>query len=229
MYYEEVEKYFIRKRERAASLAPIDWPIVKSWEERGIPLEVVFKGIDNAFARFREKSSSEDDTIRSLAYCQYDVESCWQAYQERVLGKPPQEFPKDASQRAEREKILDHLDALMARLAQSSEISDYRQISEALNQTLSALRSLRSQLEVSGAAFKPTEIYSQLKGLEEELVSAIERTLPLPQAAQLFVRAEQKLAGYKEDMSPQVYTETLRTVFRKELKALFPLLPFDLF
>jgi hypothetical protein len=229
MYYEEIEKYFIQKRERAASLAPIDWPMVRSWEERGIPLEVVFKGIDNAFARFQEKHSSEENTIRFLAYCQYEVENCWQTYQEMVLGKPIQELQKDKNPQAEQEKIFRYLDNLIESLTPSSTEPECQQISEPFHQTMNSLRSLRSDLEISSQPFNPPRIRNQLKKLEEDLISTIEKTLSVTQREQLSTKAERKLARYKEDMSESVYQETFRTVFRKELRELFSLPVFDLF
>lgn len=228
-YYEEIERYFIQKRKRAANLAPIDWPVVKSWEERGIPLEVVFKGIDTAFARFQEKNNSEEDTIRLLEYCKYDVENCWQTYQEMVLGKPIQELSKSEFQYGEHEKLLNHLDHLIIQLSQSLERQEYQQISEAIKDALSALYVLHSQLKASFPGFDSTEIRHQLKDLEEGLVSAIEKTLSATQVAHLSTQVEQKLTRYKGEMTASVYTQTLRVLFRKELKILYAIPAFDLF
>ncbi len=229
MYLEEIEKYFIQKRERAASLAPIDWPIVKSWEERGIPLEVVFKGIDTAFARFKEKKDSEEEVIRSLAYCQYDVENCWQTYQEMVLGKPESELQKAKPLQTEHEKLLQHLNKLITQLSQFLEMPAYQQIFEALQQTMSSLNSLRSQVEEMPSTFDPAQVHGWLKELEEKLILAIKKTLPVTQIERLSVQAEQKLVHYKENMSPHIYQETLQAVIHKELRDLFSLPTFDFF
>jgi hypothetical protein len=229
MYLEEVEKYFIQKRERAASLSPIDWPIVKSWEERGIPLEVVFKGIDTAFARFREKKDSEEEVIRSLAYCQYDVENCWQTYQEMVLGKPISESQKARPLQTEQEKIRQHLNKLITQLTELSEMPAYQQISEALHQTIFALDSLRSQIQKASLTFDSAQVHGQLKELEEQLILTIRKTLPDTQIEHLFMQAEQKLVRYKEDMNSHIYQETLQAVIHRELRDLFSLPAFDFF
>jgi hypothetical protein len=139
-------------------------------------------------------------------------------------GKPPPYIPPDP--KVEHKKVLDHLDELIVHFQQSPE---HKQISEALNQAISSLQLLRSQLEASSSAFDSAKVRSRLKELEEELISAIEKTLSATQAEGLLDQARKKLARYREGMTSQVYEETLRTVFRKELEILFGIPAFDLF
>ena len=50
-YFTEIEQFFQSKREVFTLLSTLDWIIVETWKEQGVPLEVVLKGIDRAFSR----------------------------------------------------------------------------------------------------------------------------------------------------------------------------------
>ena len=63
-YFTEIEEYFQTKREVFTRLSTLDWVLVESWKDQGIPLDCVFKGIDRAFSRSNAKRK-----IGSLAYC----------------------------------------------------------------------------------------------------------------------------------------------------------------
>ena len=63
-YFTEIEEYFQTKREVFTRLNTLDWVLVESWKDQGVPLDCVFKGIDRAFSRPNAKRK-----IGSLAYC----------------------------------------------------------------------------------------------------------------------------------------------------------------
>jgi hypothetical protein len=63
-YFTEIEEYFQTKREVFTRLSSLDWVLVESWKDQGIPLDCVFKGIDRAFSKPNAKRK-----IGSLAYC----------------------------------------------------------------------------------------------------------------------------------------------------------------
>src|SRR5437016_285889 len=63
-YFTEIEEYFQTKREVFTRLSTLDWVLVETWKEQGVPLDCVFKGIDRAFSRPDAKRK-----IGSLAYC----------------------------------------------------------------------------------------------------------------------------------------------------------------
>src|SRR5262249_53155335 len=44
-YFTEIEEYFQTKREVFTRLNTLDWILIESWKEQGVPLDCVFKGI----------------------------------------------------------------------------------------------------------------------------------------------------------------------------------------
>ena len=72
-YFTEVEEHF--QRARASSLfllSPLDWALIESWKNSGIPLEAVLRGIDSAFDKWRTRKHKTQQ-VNSLAFCSQAV------------------------------------------------------------------------------------------------------------------------------------------------------------
>jgi chromosome segregation ATPase len=68
-YFTEVEERFQQARGTALFLmSPLDWALVETWKDQGIPLAAVLKGIDEAFDKWRQKKSKTHQ-VNSIAYC----------------------------------------------------------------------------------------------------------------------------------------------------------------
>src|SRR4029077_1142972 len=51
-YFTEIEEHFQRARGTSLFLlSPLDWALVESWKNSGVPLEAVLRGIDAAFEK----------------------------------------------------------------------------------------------------------------------------------------------------------------------------------
>lgn len=65
-YFTEVEDHFQRVRgTQLFRLSPLDWALLETWKNEGIPLEAVLRGIEVAFSKKRSKFQK----VNSLAYC----------------------------------------------------------------------------------------------------------------------------------------------------------------
>ena len=68
-YFTEVEEQFQRARGTGLFLlSPLDWALIDSWKNAGIPLEAVLRGIQNAFDQWRTKKN-KTQMVNSLTYC----------------------------------------------------------------------------------------------------------------------------------------------------------------
>jgi hypothetical protein len=68
-YFTEIEEHFQRARATGLFLlSPLDWALIESWKNSGIPLESVLKGIDDAFEKWRARKVKRR-LVNSLAYC----------------------------------------------------------------------------------------------------------------------------------------------------------------
>jgi predicted RNase H-like nuclease (RuvC/YqgF family) len=78
-YFTEVEEHFQKARGTGLFLmSPLDWALVETWKNAGVPLEAVLRGIDVAFEKWRGKKNKLQ-MVNSVAYCTQAVLSEAQA------------------------------------------------------------------------------------------------------------------------------------------------------
>jgi hypothetical protein len=72
-YFTEVEEHFQKARGTSLFLmSPLDWALVETWKNAGVPLEAVLRGIDAAFEKWRA-GKSRIQMVNSVAYCSQAV------------------------------------------------------------------------------------------------------------------------------------------------------------
>jgi hypothetical protein len=68
-YFTEIEEHFQRARGTSLFLlSPLDWALIETWKNAGVPLEAVLRGIDAAFEKWRSRKS-KTQKVNSLAFC----------------------------------------------------------------------------------------------------------------------------------------------------------------
>jgi hypothetical protein len=68
-YYTEIEEHFQRARGTSLFLlSSLDWALIETWNESGVPLEAVLRGIDAAFEKWRSRKV-KTRMVNSLAFC----------------------------------------------------------------------------------------------------------------------------------------------------------------
>jgi hypothetical protein len=72
-YFTEVEERFQKARGTGLFLmSPLDWALVETWKNAGVPLEAALRGIDAAFEKWRGKKK-RGQNVNSVAYCSQAV------------------------------------------------------------------------------------------------------------------------------------------------------------
>lgn len=68
-YFTEIEEHFQRARGTGLFLmSPLDWALIESWKDSGVPMEAVLQGIDSAFEKWRSRKIKRR-VVNSVAYC----------------------------------------------------------------------------------------------------------------------------------------------------------------
>jgi hypothetical protein len=83
-YFTEIEDAFIRRRGKHLLLSPMDWALIESWKETGVPLHVALRGIEKAFDSYESKPRKR--SVKSLMYCQEEVEAQFAEWVESQTG-----------------------------------------------------------------------------------------------------------------------------------------------
>ena len=87
-YFTEIEEYFWQKRGAHILVSTLDWAVIETWQQQGVPLEAVLKGIDRAFERWSRRAGRRG-RIKSLLYCLDAVSDVFEEMREAAAGRPP--------------------------------------------------------------------------------------------------------------------------------------------
>src|SRR6201990_2635285 len=75
-YFTEIEERFQQRRGSLLMLSTLDWALIETWREAGIPVGVVLGGSDNAFDKHDAKtlrSPVRTRKINGLAWCAQSI------------------------------------------------------------------------------------------------------------------------------------------------------------
>jgi hypothetical protein len=92
-YFTEVEEHFQKVRGTSLFLlTPLDWALLESWKNSGVPLEAVLRGIDVAFEKWRARKS-KTQMVNGLGFCAQAVLKEAETAAATAAGAPPAEPP----------------------------------------------------------------------------------------------------------------------------------------
>lgn len=194
-YFTEIEERFQQRRGSILLLSTLDWALIETWREAGIPLEAVLRGIDAAFDRYdARKARSHIRRINGLAWCAQEVMTAAEDMREAMTGAArPQ--PDAAKAGLEEERIAVHLERTAHKL-QSARLPDLA--ARTALETAERLRTL--SISVRATAPNLEELERSLTALEEKLLSAVMATTAEEDLLALRAESEQELAPYRRRM-----------------------------
>ena len=86
-YFTEIEDRYLHRRGGGLLLSTLDWALIETWKDAGIPLDAVLRGIDESFDSYDAKPlRAKTKKVNSLAYCAQEVLSAAQEIQEAAVG-----------------------------------------------------------------------------------------------------------------------------------------------
>ncbi|MEO6981500.1 MAG: hypothetical protein ABI072_00105 [Edaphobacter sp.] len=88
-YFTEIEERFQQRRGSLLMLSTLDWALIETWREAGIPLEAVLRGIDSAFDKHDAKALRTVGRVRKvngLAWCAQSVIEAVELAMEASVG-----------------------------------------------------------------------------------------------------------------------------------------------
>jgi hypothetical protein len=200
-YFTETEERFLRRRGGGLLLSTLDWALIETWKDAGIPLEAVLRGIDSAFDRYDERPS-KTKRVNSLAYCSQEVLAAAEDMKEAAVGTSAAEpATKQARQGFEPEAVVQFLrrsaDTLeAAKLAQGSGISAQGAALEAAK----TLRRLAEEIETKPQS-RLEDLERRLTVLEEKLFAVLLASTPDEEIVTVRAEADRDLAPYRRKMS----------------------------
>src|SRR5262245_46095994 len=83
-YFTEIEDAFVRRRGKHLFLSPMDWALMETWKQQGIPLHIVLRGVEKSFDSYEARPRKR--SVKSLLYCQEEVEAQYAEWVEAHVG-----------------------------------------------------------------------------------------------------------------------------------------------
>jgi hypothetical protein len=225
-YFTEIEDTFIRRRGKHLLLSPMDWALIESWKEMGVPLHVALRGIERSFDSFEAKPRRR--SVKSLLYCQEEVEAQFLEWQEAQVGAAAKsngdgaikEALDDASLPFPRSVILEHLEhartALM-RICDERKRSRKDDFCDTLSRTATRLKELQEDF-ASAARPDAERLEESLTSLEKMLDESLRRSISSDELALARTESEEQLQPYRSRMERAVFEQTLDNLLLKRLR-----------
>ena len=213
-YFTEIEERFLQRRGGGLLLSTLDWALIETWKDAGIPLEAVLRGIDAAFDRYDQRPSKAKK-INSLAYCSQEVLSAAEDAKEAAVGAANADG--DPKSRANQGFEPDTISAYLRRnseLLRSAEVpAPMRSFVKEAGQTL---RELADQAS-SNPTSRIEDLERRLTVVEEKLFAVLLTATSDEEIVAIRAEADQDLAPYRRKMSAAQIDQLQKQYMNKRL------------
>lgn len=220
-YFTEIEEHFHRRRGSTLLLSTLDWALIETWKDAGIPLEAVLRGIDATFDRY-ESRPTRPRKINGLAYCSQEVLAAAEEMKEAAVGAGREPGESAGLDAAEIGAFLARNAGILEELGRASRPRGSGPANElpvsASNVVNDAARTLRELAENIANARPPLEdLERRLTVMEEKLFAVLLAATPDDELVAVRAQADRELAPYRRKM-PAAQIEQLHQQFvRKRL------------
>ncbi len=215
-YFTEIEERFQQRRGSLLMLSTLDWALIETWREAGVPLEAVLRGIDAAFDKHDAKTMSAKGRTRKvngLAWCAQSVMESVELAKEASIGAaaPSTKEPVDSGFEAAR------IAAYMEENAAKIEAAAPRAPADGVAaEVVRRLRGLATTVR-TGAAGSLEELDRTLSVLEEKIFAALLTAAPEDELVALREQAARELAPYRGKMQAVQIKQVQQQFLQKRL------------
>ena len=207
-YFTEIEEHFQRRWGGILRLSTLDWVLIETWKDAGIPLEAVLRGIDVTFEH-HEKRASKTRKINSLGRCSQEVLAVAEEMKEAAVGTA-QPVSSKSGQGFEPQTIAAFLrrNAEILEAAQLPHVAGIS-VNAVAAESAATLRKLGEQTESGKAATRLEDLERHLSVLEEKLLATLLAATPDEEIVAVRAQADRELMPYRRKM-PAAQIEQLQ-------------------
>jgi hypothetical protein len=219
-YFTEIEARFQQRRGSLLLLSTLDWALIETWREAGIPLEAVLRGIDETFEKYEaRKSRGNVRRINGLAYCSQAVMEAVEKMKEAAVGAMP--VKETSSGGFEQERIAAHLESCAKAFCESTlQHLALQELAQRLAELASEVRSLEPKLE---------DLERNLTVMEEKLFAVLITEAPEADLIVMRENASRELAQYRSRMQAAQIRQVEQQFLHKSLLERYKLPRLSLF
>lgn len=210
-YFTEIEEHFQRRRGTALLLSTLDWALIETWKDAGIPLEAVLRGIDATFDRY-ESRPSKTRKINGLAFCSQEVLAAAEDMKEAVVGVAKPANAEASGLTADR--IAEHFITSATKLEKADLPPAARILA---SETVKSLRELATATQENTGRISLEDLERRLTVLEEKLFAVLLSATPDEELLTVRRDADRDLAPYRRKMPAAQIDQLHRQYVHKRL------------
>ena len=227
-YFTEIEERFQQRRGAILLLSTLDWALIETWRDAGIPLEAVLRGIDTAFEKYEARQKrSRMRRVNGLAWCAQAVMEASEELREASAGTAQPSTAAQVDSGFEHERVAFHLEAAAEALDASSIAHDVCAATAARIRELAA--EARAAKSSTTAAQEMEAFERTLTVLEEKLFAALTAAAPEELLVGLKEHAARELAPYRSRMGAVQLRQVEHQFVQKQLLVHYSLPRLSLF
>ncbi len=234
-YFTEIEERFQQRRGTILLLSTLDWALIETWREAGIPLEAALRGIDTAFEKYEQRQKhGRARRINGLAWCAQAVMQTAEEMREASAGSSMTTGPATSADTGfEHERVAAHLEATALALRTATVASDVCvATAERLRELAAEVRATdpaTGHVDKSAAALDLESLERTLTVFEDKLFAALTAAAPEELLVGLKEHAARELAPYRSRMGVMQLRQVERQFVQKQLLAHYNLPRLSLF
>ncbi len=192
-YFTEIEEHFQKRRGTLVILSPLDWALMETWKDAGVPLEAVLRGIDASFDKW-ERRPRRTRKVNSLAYCAQEVLASAEELKDAAVGAAPAKKPATGLE----------LSQVVSFLRQNADTLEHVNLpahaASVAHETVGTVRGLADAVE-QGTAPPMEDIERRLTVSEEKLLGALLASTAEEALFNIRSEADRDLAPYRSKMT----------------------------
>ena len=224
-YFTEIEDHFQRRRGSLLLLSTLDWALIETWRDAGVPLEAILRGIDAAFDKYdARKTRARVRRINGLAYCAQEVMTAIEDMKEASVGAQTVGSHAGAAAGFEPERIAAHLENGAAQL-ETAKLPGIA--GETACQLAESLRGIAH--EVTSAAPHLEELDRRLTVMDEKLFQVLMIATLEADLVALREESARQLAPYRARMQTAQIRQVEQQFLHKRLLEKYGLQRLSLF
>jgi hypothetical protein len=214
-YFTEIEEHFQRRRGGILLLSTLDWALIETWKDAGIPLEAVLRGIDAAFEKYEKRPTVRK--VNGLAYCSQEVLAAAEEMKEAAVGSPTETVAKP-----NRGFQAPEIAAFLQKNASALESAKLPERSGVSGQSLAresaaTLREIASEIATQKSLPRLEDLERRLTVLEEKLFAVLLAATPDEEIVTVRAQADRELAPYRRKMAGAQIDQLMKQYVHKRL------------
>lgn len=218
-YFTEVENCFRRQRGTPSLISPIDWALVESWKDAGIPLAAVCEGIERTFEK-RARRSRRFSRVNGLAFCVQEVLRAAERAATAAVesGAPSASSAREAAdQPFDPRRVAAFLQSCVATLNLAAERCRAEGESAIGADLDASCRALQDAAAKEQLLSDPEALERVLSVVEERLCTSLVRGAPLDVMVQIQEDVDRGIAACRRSMSAAQIESVSRQFLKKRL------------